>query len=453
MDDKIFSKDFIWGSATSSFQVEGAYDEDGKGESIWDRFSSIPGRIWGRETPEQSCDYYHMYEQDIKNLKKIGVKAYRFSIAWPRIFPKGYGRINRAGVDFYKRIVDLLIENGIKPVVMLYMWDLPQELQDIGGWANREVTGYFEQYARLMFKELGGKVDMWLTVNEPWVASFLGYATGIHAPGIQDFKMAVQVSHNILLAHGRAVNAFRDMGIKGEIGIGLNLDMALPATDSPEDIEAAKRSNDFEGRWFFDSVLKGHYPDSMVKWFSDRGLMHKIHDGDMETISTGLDFVALNYYKVIYKKHDKEIWPMEIAQVKKKGPGEFDDMGFNQIYPKGIYDYIMMMHNDYGPIKLFIGENGIPTHDIVNINGEVEDNNRIDYLYRHISYVHKAIGDGANVGGYFLWSLLDNFELSFGYAFRFGLTYVDFPTKQRILKKSAYWYKQVIENNGLILKS
>lgn len=444
---KKFPEGFIWGTATSSFQVEGAWDKDGKGESIWDRFSHIPGRILNGDTPEESCDYYHLFEKDIQLLKEIGVKAYRFSISWPRVFPKGYGKLNSKGIEFYRDIIRLLLENEIRPVIMLYMWDLPQKLQDIGGWANRKVTDYFEQYARTIFEEFGNEISMWLTINEPWVASFLGYSKGSHAPGIKDFKMAVQVSHNMLLAHGKAVRAFKEMKFEGEIGIGLNLDMALPATDASDDIEAAKRSNEFEGRWFFDPIFKGKYPYTMIKWFEEKNLMPEIEE-DMDIISTSLDFVALNYYKAVYKKYDKDNWPMEITSVKNKGTKEFDDLGYNQIYPQGIYEFIMDIQQNYDPIKIFIGENGIPTHDIVDRNGEINDSNRIDYLYRHLEYVHKAIEDGANVKGYFLWSLLDNFELSHGYAFRFGLTYVDFDTKKRILKKSAYWYKNVIENNG-----
>jgi len=263
----VFPEQFLWGAATAAYQIEGAYNEDGKGESIWDRFSHIPGNIWNNETGDVACDHYHRYEEDVKLLKELGVNTYRFSISWARIFPEGKGKPNERGIEFYKRLCDKLLENGIKPTVTLYHWDLPQKLQDRGGWANRETADCFEQYARYVFKELGDQVPIWITHNEPWVVSFAGNWEGRHAPGIRDFSTALQVSHHLLLSHGKVVKAYREMGFGGKIGITLNMNPVYPAGDGQEDIEAAKRFDGFHNRWFADPIFKGEYPGELLRWY------------------------------------------------------------------------------------------------------------------------------------------------------------------------------------------
>ncbi|MDF2927014.1 MAG: beta-galactosidase [Paenibacillaceae bacterium] len=449
MDIKSFPEGFMWGTATSSFQVEGAWNEGGKSESIWDRFCSIPGRILNRDTPAVSCDYYHSYEKDINLLEQIGVNTYRFSISWPRVMPEGTGALNPEGIQFYKNVIQYVKSKGIQPVIMLYMWDLPQKLQNIGGWVNPQISDYFADYAGAMFREFGSDVSIWMTVNEPHIISHLGHARGVFAPGLRDFKASLEVSHQLLLAHGKAVRRFRELEVVGEIGIGLNFDMALAASGKPEDAEAADRWNEFQRSWYFDPLLKGHYPEKLIVWFEQRGLMPEILQGDMDVIQTPFDFISLNYYKMIFIRHNGNNWPLETEEVDVKGLIPFDGIGSGQAYPQGLYDYIMWVHNKYGPIKLLIGENGIPVNDVVCYDGGVHDQSRIDYLYRHLEMVHKAIQDGANVRGYMVWSLLDNFELTFGYFLRFGLVFVDLETQKRTFKDSAYWYGEVVSQNGL----
>lgn len=440
-----FPDNFLWGAATASYQIEGAYKEDGKGESIWDRFSHTPGKVYNGDTGDVACDHYHLYKEDIELLKNLGLKAYRFSISWPRIFPEGKGSPNVKGMDFYKRLVSLLAENGIKPAVTLYHWDLPQKLQDIGGWANRDTAGYFEQYARYVFSELGDTVPIWITHNEPWVVSFIGNWQGSHAPGITDFSTALQVSHNLMLSHGKAVKAYRESGYKGEIGITLNMNSVYPLTESEEDKKAASRFDGYHNRWFADPILKGKYPEDMLEWYHNRVVIPEITAEDLSIISTPIDFLGVNNYFSSYMRNDSSVWPIESIGVD-KGMDK-TEMGW-EIYPEGLYDLLMRLHKDYNGIKLLITENGAASNDIINREGNVEDDNRLDYLYRHLFQANRAIRDGANLAGYFAWSLMDNFEWAYGYSKRFGLVYVDYKTQKRIIKKSGHWYMQVIRDNG-----
>jgi beta-glucosidase len=440
-----FPQDFTWGVATASYQIEGAAREDGKGESIWDRFSHIPGKVKNGDTGDIACDHYHLYPEDVKLLKEIGVKSYRFSISWPRIYPDGKGEVNRKGIKFYRNLINLLIENDITPAVTLYHWDLPQKLQDIGGWANREVTDYFETYARTIFKEFGDLVPTWITHNEPWVVAMLGNAWGVHAPGITDPSTAILVAHNLLLSHGKAVRAYREMGFKGEIGITLNMSPAYPASDSEKDRAAAWRQDGFNNRWFADPVLKGSYPQDMVEWFKDRLVLPEFSKEDMEIISTPTDFLGINFYSRGVIAADENEPALGLRGV--DTGNDKTEMGW-EIYPQGLYDLLLRLHKDYNGIKLMITENGAAFNDMVNRNGEVEDDNRLDYLYRHFIMAHKLIQDGVNLSGYYVWSFMDNFEWAEGYSKRFGITYVDYRTQKRILKKSGNWYKEVIKNNG-----
>jgi len=442
-----FPKDFIWGVATSAYQIEGAYNADGKGENIWDRFTSIPGKIYKNQNGNVACDHYNLYERDIEILEELGIKNYRLSISWARIFPKGYGEVNQKGLDFYKKLINKLIEKGIQPAVTLYHWDLPQHLQDIGGWANKKVVDYFVEYAELMFKEFGDIVPIWITHNEPWVVSILGHAWGVHAPGIKDYKTALQVAHNILLSHGKAVRVYRNMNLKGRIGITLNLSSTYPETDDQKDILAAKIYYGFMNRWFLDAVLKGSYPEDMLKLYSEQRILPEFLEDDMKIISEKIDFLGINYYTRSVLRYDENAYPLKVTMVDLDNPKT--DMGW-EIYPEGLYDLLINIHKNYGGIDILITENGAAFNDIVNYKGKVVDDYRIDYLYRHLTQAHRAILDGVNLKGYYLWSFLDNFEWAEGYSKRFGIVFIDYKTQKRIIKDSAYWYSNVVKNNGIL---
>jgi beta-glucosidase len=446
MSNIVFPKGFLWGTATSAYQIEGGYNDDGKGESIWDKYTHSSGRILNNDTGDVACDHYHLFETDIKLMKELGLTSYRLSISWARVFPDGKGKPNQKGVEFYKKLVSLLTENGIKPAVTLYHWDLPQKLQDEGGWANRKTAEYFEQYAQYMFNALGDKVSFWITFNEPWVTSYVGHWYGGHPPAITNFSTALQVSHHLMLAHGLAVRAFREMKLKSEIGISLNLNPIYPASEDEKDIAAALRYGDFYNGWFLDPILKGRYPQKFVEWLSDKVSLPEIKDGDMDIIHSSIDFIGVNTYTSSCVANAPERHPLQVSFM--ETGKEKTDSGW-EIYPEGIYDLLMYLHQEYNGIKTMITENGAAFQDSVDSDGQVKDDNRIQYLHSHIAQVHRAISDGANVTGYFAWSLLDNFEWNLGYTKRFGLIYVDFQTQKRTIKKSGYWYKKVIEDNGL----
>ncbi|MDP4094113.1 MAG: GH1 family beta-glucosidase [Bacillota bacterium] len=448
MPDIRFPNNFIWGAATASYQIEGAHAEDGKGESIWDHFSHIPGKITSNDNGDIACDHYHRYEEDVKIMKDLGLKYYRFSISWSRIFPDGKGSPNQKGIDFYKRLTNLLLENGIKPAITLYHWDLPQQLQYRGGWGNRDTADYFEQYAGYIFNQLGEYVPMWITHNEPHISSIISYWDGRHAPGYTDFPLALRACHHLLLSHGKAVQLYRSLGYKGEIGITLDLNPMYPASDTDKDKKATIRADGYENRWFADPVLKGKYPEDMVKWYESRTTLPEIKPGDMETISTPIDFLGINHYMPHTIKHDPSVWPANYAKLLTGRP--LTNMDW-EIYPEGSYDLLTRLHRDYNGIKLIITENGAAFTDIVNRKGEVDDDNRLDYLYGYLQQMNRAIKDGVNLAGYFVWSLMDNFEWGHGYSKRFGIVYIDFKTRQRIIKKSGHWYANVIKNNGFDL--
>jgi len=440
-----FPDNFIWGAATAAYQIEGAYRQDGKGENIWDRFSHIPGKILEGHTGDVACDHYNRYEQDIEIMKRIGLKSYRFSISWARIFPDGKGTPNQKGLDFYKRLVDKLNENDIKPAVTLYHWDLPQKLQDQGGWANRDSVGWFADYAAYMFEKLGDQVPIWITHNEPWVVSFVGNWEGSHAPGLSDFRTALQVSHHLLMSHGQAVKAYRDMGCKGEIGITLNMSPVYPVSGSEDDLKAAKMYLEYLNKWFAEPVLKGTYPADLLMYFQQEGLFPEIDDRDMKIIHQPVDFLGINNYTSSFVKYDKSRWPIPASEV--MTGKDRTQIGW-EIYPEGIYDLLVYLSNEYKGTKIIITENGAACNDIVNYEGKVENDNRQNYLYRYLEQIHRAISSGVDVRGYYVWSLLDNFEWAHGYSQRFGIVYVDYKTQKRILKKSALWYSDVIKNNG-----
>ncbi len=443
-----FPKDFLWGYATAAYQIEGAVAEDGKGESIWDRFTHTPDKILDGKNGDITCDHYHLYKEDVRIMKELGTKSYRFSLSWPRIIPGGKGQINQKGVDFYKRLLTSLHENGIVPAVTLYHWDLPQKLQDIGGWANRDTALYYEEYCAKMYQQLGDLIPIWITHNEPWCVSFLSNWLGIHAPGNKDFKTAAQVSYNILYSHGLGVRAFRDSGRKGEIGITMNFTQIYPASEKEEDIKAAQRYDGYYNRWFLDPVLKGSFPADMSEHYQSRGLLPEMSDQDLELMSQPLDFLGVNYYTSNLIKHDSSQQPLETSVVSRNLP--VTSCGW-EVHPEGMYDLLVRIRRDYGDIKILITENGAAYEDTVSESGEVNDPARIDYLQKHYVQTHRAIQDGVNITGYYVWSYCDNFEWAEGFTKRFGLVYVDYPTRKRIVKSSGRWFRDVMIRNAVEL--
>ncbi len=442
-----FPDNFLWGTATASYQIEGAVHDGGRGETIWDRFAHTPGKIQGRDTGDTACDHYHRYREDVDAMKALGLKAYRFSTAWSRIFPEGKGRLNQSGIDFYSLLVDSLLENAITPALTLYHWDLPQALQDRGGWANRDTASYFTDYAVTLFERLGDRVKLWITHNEPWVTTFLGHAEGIHAPGIKDYAAALQVSHHLLLSHAKTVQAFRELDSVGKIGITLNLTPMYPATDAPEDRDTALLADGYFNRWFLDPVFRGSYPEDMLELYDGKYGAPKPEEGDMDLFGkANVDFLGVNYYmrEIVRSPKRKD---RLYDKVKPEG-AKFTDMGW-EIFPEGLHVLLTRLHREYSPPELYVTENGIACRDDLIDNVRIDDDDRIAFLRDHFSQAHRAIQDGVPLKGYFVWSLMDNFEWAYGYSKRFGLLYVDYPTQRRIRKKSDDWYQKVIENNGI----
>jgi beta-glucosidase len=449
MADHRFPDGFLWGAATASYQVEGAVRDDGRGESIWDRFSHAPGRIADGQTGDTACDHYHRWRNDIENMRALGLRAYRFSIAWPRVFPAGRGKINRAGLDFYSALVDGLLESGIQPVPTLYHWDLPQALQDAGGWPNRDTARYFADYAVALFAALGDRVTRWITVNEPWVAAFLGHALGVHAPGATDFGAALQAGHVLLLGHALALQAYPQVTPrKGRIGISLDLHPVYPATDSPEDGTAARVADGYQNRWFLDAVYRGTYPEDMLTLYRSKGKAPKIQPGDSELLGAlKPDFLGVNYYFPLRVFRTDRHHPILGYQTVVPPGSSSTEMEW-EVYPPGLADILTRVAADYGNPEMYITENGAACRDDRVSGGQVQDDDRIAYLRDHLRECSRAIGHGVNLKGYFLWSLMDNFEWSFGYSRRFGITHVDFKTQGRTWKKSASWYQRVIAAGG-----
>ncbi|MGN8647498.1 GH1 family beta-glucosidase [Gracilibacillus sp. HCP3S3_G5_1] len=438
-----FPKDMQWGTATASYQIEGAASEGGRGVSIWDTFSKTPGNVVNGDNGDVACDSYHRYEEDVELMKDLGIDVYRFSVAWPRIFPNGTGEVNQEGLDYYHRLVDKLLENGIEPMCTLYHWDLPQALQDKGGWGNRETIHAFVDYAELMFKEFSGKIKKWLTLNEPWCISFLSNYIGVHAPGNRDLQLATQISHHLLVAHGKSVQKFRELGVDGEIGFAPNTTWLEPYSNRQEDIDACNREIGWYIEWFMDPVFKGSYPSFMIDWFKKKGVELEIEDGDMETINQPVDFLGINYYTghIARYKENEGLLDWEMVEM------NYDrtDIGW-PIFPEGFYQVLMRIKNSYGDIPIYITENGSCYNDEPE-NGSVKDAGRINYLEQHLTALSRAIASGVNIKGYITWSLMDNFEWAEGYTMRFGIVHVNYRTLERTKKDSFYWYKQTIANN------
>ncbi|MCL6444799.1 MAG: beta-glucosidase [Alicyclobacillus sp.] len=440
-----FPNDFLWGTATASYQIEGAAWEDGRGESIWDRFCRTPGKVYQGHTGDVACDHYHRYESDVQMMADLGIQTYRFSVAWPRIFPER-GRFNQKGIDFYKRLVNALHRNGIRPAATIYHWDLPQYLQDAGGWVNRDTAKYFAEFADTLFRLIGDDIPSWITHNEPWCASFLSYGLGHHAPGHHDWREAVTASHHLLLSHGMAVEAYR-ASCKQDIGITLNLNYVDPASDSAADAEAVRQADGLQNRWFLDPVFKGVYPADMVAQFERHvGPLDFIEAEDLAVISRPIDFLGINYYTRAVVRGQQAEHGIVAQQV--PGGGPETDMGW-EVHPNSLYRLLKRIEADYtgGKLPLYITENGAAYPD-VPVNGQVDDPDRVAYLRGHLDAAHRFIAEGGNLKGYYVWSLMDNFEWAFGYSKRFGIVYVDYETQQRIPKTSAKWYSKVIATNG-----
>lgn len=441
---------FLWGTATAAYQIEGAVHEDGRGPSIWDTFSHTPGKTFQGQTGDIACDHYHRWPQDIELMRQLGAQAYRFSIAWPRIFPEGSGRVNERGLDFYDRLVDALLEAGIVPFVTLYHWDLPQALQDRGGWAERATVEAFVTYAETVARRLGDRVRYWITHNEPWVVAYLGHYLGVHAPGISDLATAIRVSHHLLVSHGLAARAIRAVAPQAEVGITLNLSPVVPASDAVADRAAAKAYDGILNRWFLDPLFGRGYPSDTRRLL---GAFYDPPESDCDTIAEPLDFLGVNYYTPAFvgSASDQSAGAFGIRllspeELHARGY-ELTDMGW-AVVPDGLEQLLVHLHREYRPRAIFITENGAAFPDEV-VDGVVADDRRIAYLVGHIAAVQRAREAGVPVHGYFVWSFLDNFEWAHGYSKRFGIVYVDYATLARLPKASFHWYRQLIANGGL----
>lgn len=440
-----FPEDMKWGTATASYQIEGAVNKDGRGPSIWDTFSKTPGNVYKGHNGDVACDSYHRFPEDVKLMKELGVDMYRFSIAWPRIFPQGTGEVNEEGLAYYHRLVDSLLEQGIEPVCTLYHWDLPEALQEKGGWESRETIDAFTIYAETIFRSFEGKIKKYITINEPWCASFLSNYIGAHAPGKQSLQLGVDTAHHLMVAHGRAVQSFRALSLEGEIGYAPNVEWNEPYSNSAEDAEACRRATGWFLDWFFDPVFKGSYPAFLTEWFEKDGVKVPIVEGDMEIISQPIDFLGINYYTGSVSRYQKGAGLFDHERVDQGY--EKTDIGWN-VYPEGFYRILTTIHEQYGDMPIYITENGSCYND-EPVNGKVADEGRIRYLEKHLTALHRAITSGVPIKGYMTWSLLDNFEWAEGYNMRFGLVHVNYRTLVRTEKESYFWYQQFLQTKWL----
>src|SRR5919197_2350392 len=428
-----FPPGFVWGAATASYQIEGATSDDGRGESVWDRFAATPGKVRNGDSGGIACDFYHRYRDDIGLMGELRLDAFRFSIAWPRVLPEGRGRVNSAGLDFYDRLVDELLAQGIEPFATLFHWDTPQALEDSGGWPARSTAEAFVEYAEAVAGRLGDRVRHWITHNEPWVHAWIGYGWGEHAPGRRSEGDAVAAAHHLLLSHGWAMQEIRRSASDAQVGITLNLSHAYPASDTPED-EAATWHVDGEGnRWLLDPIFRGEYPADLLE--RNELVARFVRDGDLDAISAPIDFLGVNnYFRFVVSAGP------DGPRLERNPEAQETDMGW-EVYPDGLHRLLVRVARDYGPPAIYVTENGAAFGDVRVHDGRVHDPERTAYLQSHIAAVSQAIADGAPVRGYFVWSLLDNFEWAHGYSKRFGIVYVDYPTLERVPKDSFYWYR------------
>lgn len=435
--------EFIWGAATSAYQIEGAASEGGRGASIWDRFCRLSGTIADGSSGEVACDHYHRFREDIALMKQLGLQAYRFSIAWPRVMPDGVGRVNQRGLDFYRRLVDELRAAGIRPFATLYHWDLPDALQDRwGGWMGRDTAHAFADYANVVSQALAGGVDAWITLNEPWVSSWLGYGWGSHPPGYRNLDLGMQAAHHLLLAHGLAASALRANAPHSEVGITLNFSPIQSASDDPMDVQAARAADININGSFLGPLFGVGYDDLVLQPLSHKLL--RVHEDDMRIVREPIDFLGVNYYTRFLLRHRPAGTNPFGEYVDVPGAAR-TTMGW-EVFPDGLYDTLKRVNEMQPGIKMYVTENGAAFADAVAPDGGVHDDERIAYLEQHIAQVRRAIDDGMHIAGYFVWSLLDNFEWTEGYRPRFGIVYVDFETRRRTVKDSGYWYANLIRS-------
>jgi beta-glucosidase len=450
-----FPEGFLWGTATASYQIEGAVDEDGRGASIWDTFSHTPGKVHHGDTGDIACDHYHRLDEDLDLMSELGLRAYRFSVAWPRIQPDGSGNVNQKGIDFYRRLVEGLRSRSIEPMLTLYHWDLPQALEDRGGWTNRETSERFAEYSSIVYEALSGDVGFWITLNEPWVASWMGYGLGVHAPGRKDSASALAATHHLLLGHGLAMETMRSAGDENQLGATLNLHPAHPSRNIEADREAARRVDGQANRLYLDPLFRGSYPEDVFSYYEEGGVdLSFVRDGDLQKISAPIDFLGVNYY---FRHHIRDA-PDEVpSQV------PFSDLGARPIVPhaaektamgwpvepEGLTEILVRIRDEYANLPIYVTENGRAVDDYIDPEGRVNDEERISYLESHFRAVLDAMDRGVDLRGYMLWSFLDNFEWAEGYSKRFGIVFVEYGTQRRVPKASAHWYSEVIRRNGL----
>ncbi|MEU9507717.1 GH1 family beta-glucosidase [Micromonospora sp. NPDC048170] len=462
LDDRpplTFPPGFLWGAATAAYQIEGAAAEGGRTPSIWDTFSHTPGRVVEGHTGDVACDHYHRLGADVALMAELGLKSYRFSVSWPRVQPGGTGPANAEGLDFYRRLVDELLSHGIEPWLTLYHWDLPQPLEDAGGWPARDTAARFADYTTLVADALGDRVRYWTTLNEPWCSAFLGYGSGAHAPGRSDGAEAVRAGHHLMLGHGLAVRALRAARPTAEVGVTVNLYPVDPAGDAPADVDAARRIDGLANRFFLDPLLRGSYPADLMADLAGVTDFGHVRDGDLATISTPLDMVGVNYYsRHVVAAPVPGAEPEPYWRAPSCWPGSEDvrfvtrgvpvtDMNW-EIDAPGLVETLRRVHEQYTDLPLYVTENGSAFVDEV-VDGQVDDVDRLAYFDAHLRAAHEAIEAGVPLRGYFAWSLMDNFEWAWGYTKRFGMVHVDYDSQVRIPKSSARWYAEVIRRNGL----
>lgn len=442
-----FPRDFLWGCATSAYQIEGSPLADGAGPSIWHRFTRTPGLVRDGDSGDVACDHYRRYADDVKLMQRLGLNSYRFSIAWGRVMPEGKGRVNAGGLDFYERLVDALLEAGIQPMATLYHWDLPAALDDRGGWLNPDIAGWFADYASAVYRRLDDRIKLWATLNEPWVVTDGGYLHGALAPGHKNRFEAPLASHHLMRAHGAAVQAYRATG-KHQIGLVVNIEPKYPASDSAADLAATRRADAYMNRQYLDPALLGHYPPEMKEIFGEAWPDWPAED--FALIRQPLDFIGLNYYTRSVTRHDDASWPLYAGGVRQP-QATYSETGW-EVFPQGLTDTLNWIRERYGNPPLYITENGSAFYDPPVAPGdELPDPLRVDYLDKHLRAVQQARADGCDIRGYYAWSLLDNFEWSLGYSKRFGIVHVDFATQKRTLKSSAKRYAAVIASQGRVL--
>ena len=435
-----FPADFVWGVSTSAYQIEGAVRAGGRGESIWDRFARTPGNVKDDSSGDVACDHYRRCRDDIELMRELGITAYNFSVAWPRVIPGGAGQVNPDGLGFYDRLVDMLLEAGIIPFLKLYHWDLPQALQDRGGWDNRDTAYVFADYADVVARCLGDRVTYWITHLEPWVVAFMGHYQGVFAPGVKNLRVALQVAHHLLLSHGLAVPAIRQwVSSDAQVGISPNLCPAYPASDKEVDDRAARRFDGYFNRWFLDPLARRGYPEDMWEYYGTQ--VPEVVPGDLDIIAVPIDFLGVNYYNRAHVVDDLD-GPVP-------GTRDVDDptrqrTADREIYPEGLYDTLWRLHQEYPFEALYITENGAAFSDEMTGDGRVHDKGRIEFLATHLAQAARALEDGVGLEGYFVWSLMDNFEWAQGYTQRYGITHVDYTTQARTMKDSGYWYRDFI---------